>query len=283
MNGHPRNLVRSELLKLRTTNTWWFFGLGALVMLALAFLVNALNAHFLLGDLEQATATLPPEQAEQVVAQADPVNVAANLYTSGQFFGLLFVMLLGIILVTNEFHHRTATTTFLATPRRTAVIVAKLGTATLLGAALWLVTTALAIPATIVFFDAEGVASHFGDAAITRAILLNLLAYTLWGVLGVGIGVLIRSQIGATVTAAVLYLVGTAAASIIFALLRQWLDADWIGELQVIVPSIASQLMISGTELPGNPPQWVGAAVLLGYAVLTSTVGTLIVRTRDIS
>ncbi len=84
-------------------------------------------------------------------------------------------------------------------------------------------------------------------------------------------------------TAVVLYLVGTTAASVVFFLLQQWLEWDWISKLQVLVPSIASQLMISGTELPGNPPQWVGAAVLIGYAVITGAIGTLIVRKRDIS
>ncbi|SDX96079.1 ABC-2 family transporter protein [Micromonospora pattaloongensis] len=274
-------LVRAELLKIRTTNAWWLFGLGALVMLALAFLVNAVNAIQLLNNPEDVPA-MSPEQAEQVRAQADVVFQAANLYTSGQFFGLLFVMLLGIVVVTNEFYHQTATTTFLATPRRTAVVLAKLVTAALFGAVFWLVTTALTIPSTMIFFAVKDFDNHFGDWEITRALLLNLLAYVLWGIFGVGFGVLIRSQIGATITAVVLYLLGTTAASIIFTLLRVWLDAEWISELQVIVPSIASQLMITGTELPGSPPQWVGAAVLIGYAVVTGTIGTLIVRRRDI-
>jgi ABC-type transport system involved in multi-copper enzyme maturation permease subunit len=277
------NLVRSELLKLRTTSTWWLFGLGALLMLVLAFVFNALNAHFILTNANNVPQGMSPDQAAQFQARADVVFQAANLYTSGQFFGLLFVMLLGIVVVTNEFHHQTATTTFLTTPRRTAVVIAKLVTAALVGGGFWLVTTALTIPATMIFLSGEGVANHFGDRAVTRAILLNLLAYTLWGIFGVGFGVLIRSQIGATVTAVVLYLVGTTAAGIIFALLQQWLKIDWITKLQVIVPSIASSLMISGTALPGNPPQWVGAAVLIGYAVVTGTIGTLIIRTRDIS
>ena len=38
--------------------------------------------------------------------------------------------------------------------------------------------------------------------------------------------------------------------------------------------------MISGAELPGNPPRWVGAAVLIGYAVVTGVIGTSITRTR---
>jgi hypothetical protein len=81
----------------------------------------------------------------------------------------------------------------------------------------------------------------------------------------------------------VLYLIGTTAAGIIFTVVSNWLDLDWIAKLQVIVPSIASSLMISGTQLPGNPPQWSGAAVLIGYAVVTGLIGTMIMRTRDIS
>jgi ABC-type transport system involved in multi-copper enzyme maturation permease subunit len=277
------NLVRAELIKIRTTNTWWLFGLGALVMLALAFLVNAVSAHFTMQAANDIPPGVSPADAEQIRAQADVIYQAANLYTSGQFFGLLFVMLLGIVVVTNEFYHQTATTTFLTTPHRTAVVAAKLVAATLMGAGFWVITTALTIPATMIFLASEGVDNHFGDWAVTRAILLNLLAYTLWGIFGVGFGVLIRSQIGATITAVVLYLVGTTAAGLIFALLQQWLKKDWINELQVIVPSIASQLMISGTELPGSPPQWVGAVVLIGYAVVTGTIGTLIVRKRDIA
>ncbi|MEH0819501.1 MULTISPECIES: ABC transporter permease [unclassified Micromonospora] len=276
------NLVRSELLKIRTTNTWWLFGLGALVTLILAFLVNAVNANITLSG-PQDVEGLPPEQAEQVLASADEVFQAANLFTSGQYFGLLFVLLLGIIVVTNEFYHQTATTTFLTTPHRTVVVTAKLVTAALIGAFFWLVTTALTVPATLIFFSVKGWDAHLGDWDITRAILLNLLAYVLWGIFGVGFGVLIRSQIGATITAVVLYLVGTTAANLIFFLLQQWLEQDWIGKLAVIVPSTASSLMISGTELPGNPPQWVGAAVLIAYAVLTSAAGSLIMRRRDIA
>ncbi|MEV0726830.1 ABC transporter permease subunit [Micromonospora purpureochromogenes] len=276
------NLVRAELLKIRTTNTWWLFGLGALVTLALAFLVNAVNANLSLSG-PQDVEGLPREQAEQVLASADEVYQAANLFTSGQYFGLLFVLLLGIIVVTNEFYHQTATTTFLTTPHRTVVVTAKLVAAALIGALFWLVTTVLTVPATLIFFAAKGWDAHLGDWDITRAILLNLLAYVLWGVFGVGFGVLIRSQIGATITAVVLYLVGTTAANLIFFLLQQWLEQDWIGKLAVIVPSTASSLMISGTELPGNPPQWVGAVVLIAYAVVTSAAGSLIMRRRDIA
>jgi ABC-2 type transport system permease protein len=274
-------LIRGEFMKIRTTNTWWLFALGALVMLALAFLINAIFVHVMLD--EPLTSDASAEEAAELAAQRDAVNLAARLFTSGQFFGLLFVMMLGILLVTNEFHHQTATTTFLTTPHRTLVILAKLVVAALAGAGWWLVSTAVNVPAAIVFLSTEHVSNHLGDWPVTRAILLNLLAYTLWGILGVGFGVLIRSQIGATVTAVVLYLVGTQVAGIFFVVISNWLEQDWIEQAQVIVPSIASSLMISGIQLPGNPPQWVGAAVLIGYTVVTGAIGTMIMRRRDIA
>jgi ABC-2 type transport system permease protein len=101
-------------------------------------------------------------------------------------------------------------------------------------------------------------------------------------VLGVGAGVLIRSQIGATITLVMIYLVGWFGASILFAIVGDRFG-EWFQNLQVLVPPLASQLMITGTELPGSPPQWVGALVLIAYAVVTGLVGTLIVRRRDIS
>ncbi|MDQ7907197.1 ABC transporter permease subunit [Phytohabitans sp. ZYX-F-186] len=271
------NLVRSEFLKIRTTNAWWLFGLGAFAMLALTFLINAVGAHYSLTEP-------PPEGAgPQVSATYDEVYQAANLYTSGQFFGLLFVLLLGIVVITSEFQHQTVTTTFLTTPHRTAVIVAKFVAAALAGFGYWLVTTALNIPATIIFLNAEGFSSHLGDTSVIRAIGLNLLAYVLWGILGVGFGVLIRSQIGATVTAVVLYLIGTIAGAVFFSLIANWLDWEWFEDLQFGLPSIASGLMVSGTNIPGQPQYWVGAVVLVAWVAVTGVIGTMITRTRDIS
>ncbi len=271
------NLVRSEFLKIRTTNTWWLFGLGAFGMLALTFFINAVGAHFTLTEP-------PPEGADpQVAATYNEVYQAANLYTSGQFFGLLFVMLLGIVVITSEFQHQTVTTTFLTTPHRSAVIIAKFVAAALGGFGFWLFTTALNIPATIIFLNAEGFSNHLGDTAVIRAIGLNLLAYVLWGILGVGFGVLIRSQIGATVTAVVLYLIGTIAGAVFFTLFANWLDWEWFEDLQFGLPSIASGLMVSGTNIPGQPQYWVGAVVLVVWVALTGVIGTMITRTRDIS
>jgi ABC-2 type transport system permease protein len=276
-------LVRSELLKIRTTNAWWLFTLIALVLTGLTFLINMWQTGFALDNPELVTQGTNETQAEQARASLEAVNIAANLSTSGQFLSLLVVLVLGIVVVTNEFFHQTATTTFLTTPHRSAVIAAKLVAGALAGAVIWLINTLFTLPLTALFLASRDLSVQLTEGPVVRAVLLNLLAYVLWAVFGVGFGVLLRSQIAATVTGIILYLAGFIGALIIFNVLANQLDAPWLLEWQVIVPSIASQLMVSGTELPGNPPQWLGAVVLLGYAAVAGTIGTLIVRTRDIS
>ncbi|WP_406072641.1 ABC transporter permease [Micromonospora sp. NBC_01638] len=273
------NLVRSELLKIRTTSTWWIFALISLPLWALTLLINWLQAETLTnGDLSE----VPADQTDTLVAVASPDALSSNLFTTGQFFGLLIVMLLGIIVVTSEFFHQTVTTTFLTQPHRTAVMGAKLAAAGILALLFWLVTTVFNLIAGSAVLNAVGIESQLGNDAAWRAIGLNLLAYLLWAVFGVGIGVLIRSQIGATVTGILLYLGGSIGAIFVIAILAdRW--GDWINNLQLLVPSLASSLMVTGADIPGNPPRWAGAAVLIGYAVVTGVVGTLLMRRRDIS
>lgn len=274
-------LVRAELKKVATTNVWWVFALIAVPLWGVTLFFNYLQTQFLL-DPTVAQGDLSAQEAEQIEAAANVANLAANLYTNGQFFGVLIVMLLAVIVVTSEFFHQTATTTFLTTPHRTSVILGKLVAAALVGVLFWVVTTALNLIVTPLILGGFDVGSQLGDGAVWRAIGLNGLAYLLWAIFGIGFGVLIRSQIGATVTAILLYLAGYIGAAIFFSTLANRFG-DWIDNLQVLVPSLASQVMVAATELPGSPPQWLGAVVMIGYAVVTGVIGTLIVRRRDIS
>ncbi|MEV8505785.1 ABC transporter permease [Actinoplanes sp. NPDC051475] len=273
------NLVRAELFKVRTTSLWWVMGLILVPLYAASLLFNWATASA--GSPPPDSGVSDSQQA-QFDAVMQPINVATNLYTSGQFMGVLIVLLLCAIIVTSEFFHLTATTTFLVTPRREAVILAKFGAAVVIGLVVWALTTLLNLIFVPLILNSLDYGSQLGEPAVWRAIGLNALAFVLWAVLGVGAGVLIRSQIAATLTLAILYTVGTSAVGLIFFLLTEHV-AKWFENLQVLIPTTASQLMISGTELPANPPRWVGAAVLIGYALLAGGLGTWITKNRDIS
>ncbi|WP_433083708.1 ABC transporter permease [Dactylosporangium sp. CA-052675] len=299
-------LIRSELIKLRTTNMWWIFLLCSVAFVGLALLINTAQADSDLSTPDYLNQAPPPgmspqDQADFLAQQqaakdeaaanhtaAGLARIAANVYTSGQFFGLMMVMLLAILLITNEFYHQTATATFLATPKRTKVIAAKLITGGAMAVIFWFIATLINIVVGAIFFSSEGVANSLGHWTAQQAILLNLLVYVLWGIFGIGIGVLIRSQIGATITAAVVYTIGTYAALAMLALIREYLiKEDWVLEAAVYIPPLASEHVVG--SLRGQmgdthlPARWVGVVVLVGWAVILGTIGTLITRKRDIA
>jgi len=272
-------LLNAELFKLRTTAIWWIMGIILIPLYAASIGFNWLSSYALTTG--QADGGNANAQA-QVDAVSQPINIATNMYTTGQYMGVLIVLLLTAIIVTSEFFHLTATTTFLVTPRREAVILAKVGAGMIVGVVVWVLTTVLNLILVPIIMDALNLPVQLGEPAVWRAIGLNLLAFVLWAVLGVGLGVLIRSQLAATLILAIVYTIGAAVVGLIFNLLTQYV-AEWIGKLQVLVPTTASELMLSGTDLPGNPPRWVGAVVLIGYAIVAGVVGTMITKRRDIS
>jgi ABC-2 type transport system permease protein len=300
----PARLIKAELLKMWTTNSWWIFGICLLAATALALLFDCVQAHF---EIQQAHTPpeIPqgstPEQQAQIRADYEAqynmpallLRSSANIFTAGQYFGLLIVMLIGTLIVTNEFYHQTATTTFLTVPRRTSVIVSKLIAAMGIAVVAWFITTVINLGVGTAFFASEHQPNSLDVWSVQRAILMNLVAFALWAVLGVGLGVLIRNQLGATLTGAGVYLIGMQVAQLVFILLYQFvIKKDWVLQAMVIMPATASQVMISpervalpiGENGPIYLPEWwVGALVLVGYGLLAGAIGTLITRKRDIS
>src|SRR5262249_16357335 len=231
----PVRLVKSELLKIWTTNGWWIFGILLVAGTALTLLINLFVANSQLNEAADLKARGLPDMTGMDPSQQDLIrerfaadsdihrvlaNVSANVFTSGQFFGLLFVTVLGCLIVTNEFFHQTATTTFLATPHRSQVIASKLAAGAVLGVAFWMITTVIDVAVGATYFSSTNRDVLLGNGDVTRSMLLNLLAFVIWAVLGIGLGVLIRSQLGATITAAVSYLLAVPVAAIFFGLIR---------------------------------------------------------------
>jgi ABC-type transport system involved in multi-copper enzyme maturation permease subunit len=279
-------LLRSERRKLTSTKTWWLFGIAILVTsgLTLAINIGGADSDFHSGAVtDDGTAVSLPPTADSVARHA------ANVFTSGQYFGALFVMLLAILMITNEYYHQTATSTFLATPRRTSVIVSKFVMAMLAAGSVWLVTTLIDLAGGAYFFSTQDVGNPLGTWTVQRAILVNLLMFALWGVFGIGLAALLRSQIGATVTAALLYTIGLYAAVVVFAVIRQFVyHHDVVWKAMVLVPAIAAQVAEGSSNLPmpdnqAPPPWWSGVIVMLAYGTIMAVVGTLILRKRDIS
>lgn len=108
----------------------------------------------------------------------------------------IFTLSLGILGMAGEHRHRTASATFLAEPRRWRVFVAKLVAYGLIGLLFGLVTQVDAADIAWLWVKAKGV--HLVPTSELWLVLGGALTATvLYGILGVGIGGLLRSQIAA--------------------------------------------------------------------------------------
>jgi hypothetical protein len=202
-----KRLIHAELFKLRTTNMWWIFAGATLISTIVMLVVDIVAAHSLLKPFDQYVALethghggqIPPEFLARMLSEwqlgHDVVTQAATIYTAGQLIGVLLACLLGIVLITSEYYQQTATTTFLLTPHRSRVVAGKLGTAVLMAGLAWLVSTVISVVTGAIFLHGEGYGTQLGHWGVLRAILLNLAAYAIWAVFGVGFGALLRSQL----------------------------------------------------------------------------------------
>src|SRR5262249_56758614 len=107
--------------------------------------------------------------------------------TSAQFLSVLIAMLLGIHVVTSEIAQRTVTATFLVTPRREQVIVAKLAAAGAFGALFWLITTVLDGVVTPVFMASQHVSASLTGHGMILANMLGLHPFLLRPAFGLGL------------------------------------------------------------------------------------------------
>nr|MCU0295651.1 ABC transporter permease [Candidatus Nanopelagicales bacterium] len=108
--------LRTEFRKITTTRTWW---INALLMLGYMVVMSAIMAaSFVFGMRAE------PASSDPMVL--DPQSIASSVYTLAVALGYIFPAVLGAMVVTSEFRHRTITMTLLAEPRRTLVLGSKL-------------------------------------------------------------------------------------------------------------------------------------------------------------
>jgi ABC-2 type transport system permease protein len=185
-------------------------------------------------------------------------------------------VLLGALTTTSEFRHETLTPTFLASPRRVGVLTAKLVTMAIAGVGLGLVSLVASIGVGAPILAATGNDAALGAEATWLLVGRLLLAMALWAVIGVGLGVLIPSQVAAIV---VVLAFTQFVEPILRAAASVW---DWTAEVGQFLPGAASDALVGSsifTSLAQGPTVarmlewWQGGLVLLGIAVVAAAVG----------
>lgn len=263
--------IRSELLKTSTTRIWWIL---AIILFGYVGLTAAGMA---------ALFTTIREQSEGVEIPAE--LVPPLVYSIATAVGYVFPLLFGALSSTTEFRHQTLTPTFLATPRRTIVLGAKV-----VAGAAWGVVYAIAGLAASVGLGA-GVLAITGqqtllDSSDTWALTGRIvLAMVLWSVVGVGLGMLIPNQVAAIV-------IVLAFTQFVEPLLRfassVW---EWSAQIGAYLPGAASDALVgssiftafSGAAATEALEWWQGGLVLGGYALVFVGIGALTTWRRDVT
>jgi ABC-2 type transport system permease protein len=247
-------LIRAEWTKLFTTKVWFGLLLGACVIvggfaaLLTAFAGNPDSGIPAVGD---------PQFQQLALAQATGANI-------------LF-LILGAIGMTQEYRHRTATPTFLTTPRRWLVVVAKLLAYALAAVPLAVVVLATNVLVVWIYAGARGATpSLTGDNL--EVLATSGLALVIYALIGVGLGALLRSQVGAIVSGLVyLFLVEGLIRSIpATSGAYKWL------------PGGALEAMTATFEGPDLLGAWQGGALLVGYGLAAALLGILFAVRRDV-
>jgi ABC-2 type transport system permease protein len=246
-------LLRAELLKLHTVRASWWYALACVAFVPVSIAVAVAHA----GSAGYA----PLDSTSGVRA----VFAAASA-------GGTMLLVVGILLTSGEFHHRTAAATFLVTPDRRRVLAAKLGAASLVGAAAGalcsLLTLAIAIP--VLQHRGVDVAPH--ALSVTGVLAGCVVGTAISGLLGVGLGALLRSQTVAIVVAlAWLFLVEGLLIAFAPAVGR-WLPGG-----------AASALAGTDTGAGELLPAWAAALVLIAYGCVLATIGSRLVLRRDVA
>ena len=248
-------LVRAEWTKLFSTRMWLWLLIGACVMVAgFAVLATAFA-----GDPESGLPAVGTPQYEEIV-----LATAANA-------NVLF-LILGIIGMTQEYRHRTATPTFLTTPRRGAVVVAKLIAYALAAVPFALLVVAVNYVVVAVHAGARGAAPALsGDNLTTLA--SSGLALVIYAVLGVGIGALLRNQVGAIVGGLVyLFVIEPIIRSIpATSGAYKWMPG---GALEALTATLRGPELLE---------PWQGGLLLLGYGLVAAVLGVLFAVRRDVT
>jgi ABC-2 type transport system permease protein len=240
--------LRAELLKQRSTQTTLLLLLAMVGLVALAIVIHVLAPS-----------------ASTLSTRSNQLEV----FEVGTRVGMLFAGLVGALAITAEIRYGTIRPTFLATPRRGPVIAAKLAVSALAGIVFGLLAEGLGAAAATAAFAARGIENQLSGGDYLQLLLGGTGAAALWATIGLGVGALVRNQVGT--------LVGLCAWSL---LIENLISFD--PGTSRFSPGAAG-LALAGKTGDGFLPAAAAALLLVLYVVAISAAGWLATLRRDIA
>ena len=238
----------SELRKMRSTRT----NLGLLAGMVALILLTVLLTGFI--------------SEERDLADVENQYAVLSAGTSAA----LFAALIGVMAITSEFRHGTIRPTFVVTPQRSRVVVAKVLASLLMGVLFGLAAIGLSFGIGYAVLAVRDIPLALSTRDVLWLVLGTPVLTAAWAALGVGLGALLRNQVFAVI------------GLIVWAMVIDNL-------LRGLVPGIGGYTPVGASAaIIADPADYVlsaasGGLLLLGYVALFVAAGLALVARRDVT
>lgn len=251
-------VLLSEWTKTRSLRSTMFSLLAAVIfIIGLSVLVpSVVVAHW------------PPDRPGEAAA-FDPT--ARSL--SGIFLAQLAIGVLGVLLFSGEYATGMIRATFAAVPTRLPVLWAK-------AAVYATVTLVLTVPSVLAAFligqsilTSKHLQTALSEPGVLRAVIGAALYLTVVGLLGIGLGALLRSTAaGISTLFGVLF---------VLPLIVRFLPSSWADPINKYLPSSAGETITHAHPDPTMLAPWTGFGVFCAYALAVLLAAAISLRRRD--
>jgi ABC-2 type transport system permease protein len=239
-------LIANELFKLRTSRAPW------IVLVTQLIVIVAGMSGMAVADLDFNS----PGGARLLLCHAGMSS--------------LFVLVLGITAVAGEYRDGTITDTFLSTPRRSRVLVAKLVAYTGLGLVYGILSAVTALIVAAIWFSAKGAAFDPASDQVWQTLVGVAAWMPLYAAIGVGLGAMVRN-VGAAITIALAWIA-----------LVEGIAINLLGDLGRWLP-MASGMALDNVPQGNLLPQVTGGLVLVAYVAIFGVAAILVTMRSDVT
>ncbi|MEO7262824.1 MAG: hypothetical protein ABI047_16460 [Jatrophihabitantaceae bacterium] len=251
------NLIRSEVLKIRSTQVWFWMVLLAAAFTALGTIGMVVTA---INDYDNGA----PVDYYAVFTQSEGAGVA--------------LLVLGLLGLTTEFRHKTITPTLLATPNRWRLLAGKAASYAVFAVGYALICVVLNFAIAIIWLSAAGVPLDYGHG-VPGGVAKAFITLVLTGMFGLGLGAVLRNQAAAMVFGIVYF----------FILDNVLNFVPWVRKGYAYTPGGSVKAFLSNGEVENMPGDVhllapvAGGVLFLVWALALLVIGGRISLSRDIS
>lgn len=249
------DILRSETCKLLTVrSTYWTL----LAALAANVVFAALAAVFLPGQLTA------PEKATFDVTRVSLIGI----HLSQIAFGVL-----GVLVITSEYSTGMIRATFSAVPQRRTLLAAKTVVFATTALTVGVISSFAAYFTFQLFLSDNSLQSSIADPGVLRAVIGGGLFLTVLGLLGLGLGAIIRASAGAIAAVFGLLFVPP--------ILLELLPQTWRTTAGPYVPMEAGGQIFALHHEAGALGVWTGFGLFCLYAATALGLGFTLISRRD--